>query len=65
MDSELGKPGKPNWGLTRRLAARCHHCHGLGRRVSGSARFKSNNKNSERELRGEVEAHGQREIHGG
>ncbi len=31
VDSELDKPSKPNWGLTRQLTARCHHCHELGR----------------------------------
>ncbi len=31
VDSELDKPGKPNWGLIRRLTARFHHCHELSR----------------------------------
>ncbi len=30
MDSELDKPGKPNWGLTHPLMACSHHCHELG-----------------------------------
>ncbi len=68
VDSELDKPGKPNWGSNHQLTARCHHCHGLGRteecQESGSASSKSNNK-SEREVHGEVEAHGQREVRGG
>ncbi len=63
VDSELDKPGKPNWGLICWLTAHCHHCHGLGRteecQQSGSASSKSENK-SEREVHGEVEAHGQR-----
>ncbi len=31
VGSELDKPGKPNWGLTRQLMACCHHCHELRR----------------------------------
>ncbi len=64
----LDKPGKPNLGSNHQLTAHCHHCHELGRRrecqEAESASSKSNNK-SEREVHGEVKAHGQREVRGG
>ncbi len=60
VDSELDKPGKPNWGLTHPSDGPLPSLPRAGesRRVSGSASSKSKNRNSEREVRDEVEAHG-------
>ncbi len=63
MDSELDKPGKPNWGLTHQVAARPHHCHELGR--AGECLDQPVPKVTTKLVHGEVEAHGQCEVRGG
>ncbi len=67
MDSELDKPGKSNWGLTDLSTGGPLPSlprAGQRRRVPGSASSESSNENSERQVSGEVEAHGQREVRG-
>ncbi len=55
VDSELDKPGKPNWSLTCQLAAGCHHCHNLGR--AGECPDQLVPKLTTKIVHGEVEAH--------
>ncbi len=63
MDNDLNKPGRPNWGLTRQLTARCHHCHKLGR--GGGCPNQPVPKVTTKIVHDEVEANGQREVRGG
>ncbi len=64
VDSELDKPCKPKWGSTHQLDGPLPSPLRAGERtrVSGSSSSKSNDENSEHEVRDEVEAHGQREV---
>ncbi len=63
MDNELNKPSNPDLGLTHQLTARCHHCHELVR--AGECPDEPVPKATTKIVRGEVEAHGQRELRGG
>ncbi len=62
MDNELNKPGKPNWGLTRRLVACCHHCHELG--TEGEFPDQPVPKGTTKIVHGEVEAKASRTEQG-